>query len=73
MPAAMNDKFINNFLEEYPVRIDVPLVQFDWTTFIGQAKYFFGVNFMPFVMLACGGISAFHFSQIVTRNGKEQK
>ena len=72
MPAAMSDKLINNFLEEYPVRIDVPLVPFDWTTFIDQAKYFFGVNFMPFVMLGCGGVSAFHFSQIVTRNGKNE-
>ena len=70
MPVPMNDKHINNFLEECPVHIDVPLVPFDWTTFINQAKLFFKVNFMPFVMFMCGAISTFHFQQIVTRIGK---
>lgn len=70
MPSAMSDKHLKNFLEEYPVHIDVPLVPFDWQMFINQAKLFFKVNFMPFIMFMCGAISTFHFQQIVSRVGK---
>ena len=69
MPAAKNDTSINNFLDEYQVRIDIPLVPFNWKLFISQ-EIFFSVNFMPFLMFACGGISAFHYEQIVNRVDK---
>ncbi|CAB3991482.1 Hypothetical predicted protein [Paramuricea clavata] len=38
---------------------------FDWHTFIEQAKEFFKVNFMPFLLLLSGGIAAFHYKKML--------
>ena len=73
MPAAMSDKFINNYLADNPVQIEVPSLPFNWKMIIGQAKPFFSVNFLPFLMFTCGGIAAFHFAQIITRIGKNKQ
>lgn len=73
MPAAMADKHINKFLQAYPVHIEMPLQQFDWVEFISQAKLFFNINFMPFLLLACGGMCAFHYQKILVKVGKDTR
>ncbi len=70
MPAALSDKHVKNFLDGHLVHIEVPVIPFDWCLFINEAKVFFKINFMPFLMLACGGISTFHYQQILQKVGK---
>lgn len=50
------DKSVSRFMQVTPVHVDLPLRIFDWELFIRQAKSFFKVNFMPFLMLLSGGI-----------------
>jgi hypothetical protein len=59
------EKNASTFLHGNPVHIEIPLRIFDWESFIVKAKSFFKTNFMPFLMLLCGGIGQFHYKKII--------
>ena len=69
MPTALADKSVKTFLQGHQVHLDLPLLPFNWHTFISEAKTFFNTNFMPFTLLLSGGIGAFHYEKILTAIG----
>ena len=70
MPVAAADKKVKNYLDGYPIHIRVPVESFDWHFFMGKAKLFFNINFMPFTMFLSGAIAAFHYEKILSLIGK---
>ena len=58
------------YIKVAPVPLSLPLERFDWATFIESARNFMGPNFMQFVMLLAGGISAFHYQRLLSIVGK---
>jgi hypothetical protein len=62
----MTDKTIPKaFFHAHPVQFELPIQAFNWHTLVQKSKEFFGVNFMPFILLLCGGIGAFHFKKML--------
>ena len=66
MPSAETDKKIpKTVFHAHPIQVDLPMRIFDWHTFIEQAKEFFKVNYMPFLLLLSGGIAEFHYKKML--------
>jgi hypothetical protein len=62
----MTDKTIPKaFFHAHPVQFELPIRAFNWHTLVQKSKEFFGVNFMPFILLLSGGIGAFHFKKML--------
>jgi len=53
-----------------PIEISLPMSLFEWATFMQNCKEFFGVNFLSFVMFFAGGISAFHYQNVLKVLGR---
>ena len=61
--SSSQKSLLSVYIKVAPVPLSLPLERFDWATFIESARNFMGPNFMQFVMLLAGGISAFHYQR----------
>lgn len=61
---------LKQYLNALPVTIDLPLVPFDWLDFISEVKTFMGRNFLQFILLLAGGMSAFHYQTVLSVVGE---
>ena len=72
--TGMTIPIADNLLKEYmrcsPLKVESPLPFFDWMEFVQECKDFLGPNFYQFVMFLAGGISAFHYQQVLKIVGK---
>lgn len=49
---------------------EMPRELFDWPDFVQTVKTFMGRNFLEFVMLLAGGLSAFHYQKVLSVVGE---
>ena len=69
--SSSQKSLLSVYVKVAPVPLSLPLERFDWATFIESARSFMGPNFMQFVMLLAGGISAFHYQRVLSIVGKQ--
>lgn len=65
MIISSNDLLLREYMRSTPLKMQVEVRPFNWRTFITACKDFFGNNFMQFIMFFAGGISAFHYQQVL--------
>lgn len=66
MSLAQNDKSMKEYLTTQPIIFELPPIQqFNWKEFVLKSKAFFDTNFLPFIMFLAGGISAFHYHNVL--------
>lgn len=71
VPVSTTEKTrLKQFLNAVPVTLDLPLEPFDWFGFLEAVKTFMGRNFLEFVMLLAGGMSAFHYQKMLSVVGE---
>ena len=71
LPGSMMEKTrLKQFLTAVPVTSEMPRGEFDWSDFIEAVKTFMGKNFLEFVLLLSGGLSAFHYQKVLSVVGE---
>lgn len=71
VPASIVEKTkLKQFLTTVPVMSEMPRELFDWPDFVQTVKTFMGRNFLEFVMLLAGGLSAFHYQKVLSVVGE---
>ena len=71
VPVSVGEKTrLKQYLNAVPVTLEFPLEPFDWLDFIQAVKAFMGRNFLEFVMLLAGAMSAFHYQRVLSVVGE---
>ena len=68
--SSSEKSHLREYTKVAPVPFPLPLECFDWSSFIKSARDFMGPNFMQFLMLLAGSLSAFHYQKVLSVVGK---
>jgi len=62
--STSEKSLLREYTKVVPVPLSIPLEHFDWSAFMESACNFMGPNFMQFLMLLAGSLSAFHYQKV---------
>ena len=68
--SSSKKSVLREYSKVVPVALSVPLEHFNWSTFMESAREFMGPNFLQFIMLLAGALSAFHYQKVLSVVGK---
>ena len=68
--SSSEKSLLREYSKVVPVPLSIPLEHFDWSTFMESAREFMGPNFLQFIMLLAGALSAFHYQKVLSVVGK---
>ena len=70
MPVSVSEKTrLKQYMNAVPPTLDLPFQPFDWLDF-ASGKKIHGQDFIQFIMLLAGGMSAVHHQKVLSVVGK---